>query len=152
MKCRKCLRQLAFLNHPAYRMVFSRDTRFGQRIEKGGFPDVRQANNAALRAYDIPYKSTLFAPSSPRWKSWRCPMRAWTDTDWSRRQSGFPAVHTDRPKSDIDYRFTATTVADRIAATSILLIRALIAAKLPLVSRYHKMFSLHANTFDFWMN
>ena len=119
---------------------------------QGGFPDVNQANNAAFQAHDIPYESTLFAPSSPMWESWRCPMRAWTDIDWSRRQSGFPAVHTDRPKSDIDYRFTATTVADRNAATSVLGIRALIAAKLPLVSRYHKMFSLHANTFDFWMN
>ena len=63
------LEAIGFLNHPAYRMVFSRDTRFGQRIEQGGFPDVKQANNAALQAYDIPYESTLFAPSSPMWES-----------------------------------------------------------------------------------
>ena len=63
------LEAIGFLNHPAYRMVFSLDTRFGYGIEQGKFPDVRQANNAALHAHDIPYESTLFAPSSPMWES-----------------------------------------------------------------------------------
>lgn len=67
---------IGFFNHPAYRMVFSRDTRFGQRIEQGRFPNVRRANNAVLQAHDVLYESTLFAPSSPMWESWRCPMRA----------------------------------------------------------------------------
>jgi len=38
------------------------------------------------------------------------------------------------------------------AANAVLRIEALIAAKLPLVSRYDKMLGLHANTFASWMN
>ena len=116
MKCRKCLRQLAFLNHPAYRTVFCRDTRFGQRIEQGRFPDVMQAKNAALQAHDIPYESTLFAPSSPMWESWRCPMRAWTDTDWSRRQCGNPRQWFRRLKADIRLGHAGAYADDSIAA------------------------------------
>ena len=38
----------------AKRIVFSRDARFGQRVEQGGFTDVRQADNAAFQTHDKP--------------------------------------------------------------------------------------------------
>ena len=52
-----CIRQLHNAHvglDRAKRVIFSRDTRFGQRVEKGGFSDVRQADNAAFQTHDKP--------------------------------------------------------------------------------------------------
>ena len=57
MNARKSLKPLAFSIHPALRIVFRRDPRFGQRVEQGGFSDVRQAYDAALQTHDKPSKT-----------------------------------------------------------------------------------------------
>jgi hypothetical protein len=57
METRKLLSLKEFSESPACRVVFRRDARFGQRIEQGGFSDVRQANDAALQTHEKPSKT-----------------------------------------------------------------------------------------------
>ena len=54
----KCLSQTAISNTPSLGVILSRDTGFGQGVEKGGFADVGQTHDAAFEAHGkSPYKS-----------------------------------------------------------------------------------------------
>ncbi len=47
----KLLSQKAFLNAPALGVILSRDARFGQGVEQGGFANVGQTHDAAFQTH-----------------------------------------------------------------------------------------------------
>ena len=51
MKCLKPLWPLGPLNRPALGVILSRDARFGQGVEQGGFANVGQTHDAAFQTH-----------------------------------------------------------------------------------------------------
>ena len=51
MKCLKPLRPLGPSNCPALGVILSRDARFGQGVEQGGFANVGQTHDAAFQTH-----------------------------------------------------------------------------------------------------
>jgi len=51
MKCLKPLRPIGPLNRPPLGVILSRDARFGQGVEQGGFANVGQTHDAAFQTH-----------------------------------------------------------------------------------------------------